>query len=377
VLYPPLSSNTDVNLLAGLRKQIEAISPILPDKAVVTVGQYTLETLIDSPKLSEEDIYTLLRVIHRKDLQHKTIDIDPRKSLIADTLYEPHYWFDMGEYLGKVDLYAMLERLIYGYHKEVMTLSNISEGACSGILPEIHRFLADNEKSTIGIALFPAMNHSSDALYNAFSAVGKILIDKSTPLILIDQGLMEHFNGVHREGDVLEGIRIIDYFVEMLLDKENFIRELDRLSRSYSVDIFSPIMATGCSLDIYGSFRNILEITLEQPLMEFDLKTASMVYVLVRAPMSYQDDFQKGQLEFEVTQWLQESIGVDIPQICEPLFVDEYGDRIDVIILVGGYDTTNKFNEVYKRIERFSKMNVDQGLVDSGEWDKIKEKMLG
>ena len=221
------------------------------------------------------------------------------------------------------------------------------------------------------------MNHSSDALYNAFSAVGRILIDKSTPLILIDQGLMEHFNGVHREGDVLEGTRIIDYFVEMLLDKENIIREVDRLSRSYSVDIFSPLMATGCSLDIYGNFRNILEITLEQPLMEFDLKTASMVYVLVRAPLSYQDDFQKGQLEFEVTQWLQESIGVDIPQICEPLFVDEYGDRIDVIILVGGYDTTNKFNEVYKRIERFSKMNVDQGLVKSEEWDQIKEKMLG
>ena len=372
-----MSSNTDVNLLAGLRKQIEAISPVLPDKAVVTVGQYTLETLIDSPKLSEEDIYTLLRVIHRKDLQHKTIDIDPRKSLIADTLYEPHYWFDMSEYLGKIDLYSLLERLIYGYHKEVMTLSNISEGACSGILPEIHRFLADHEKSTIGIGLFPAMNHSSDALYNAFSAVGRILIDKSTPLILIDQGLMEHFNGVHREGDVLEGTRIIDYFVEMLLDKENIIRELDRLSRSYSVDIFSPLMATGCSLDIYGNFRNILEITLEQPLMEFDLKTASMVYVLVRAPLSYQDDFQKGQLEFEVTQWLQESIGVDIPQICEPLFVDEYGDRIDVIILVGGYDTTNKFNEVYKRIERFSKMNVDQGLVKSEEWDQIKEKMLG
>ncbi len=372
-----MSSNTDVNLLASLRKQIEAITPILPDKAVVTVGQYTLETLIDSPKLSEEDVYTLLRVIHRKDLQHKTIHIDPRKSLIADTLYEPHYWFDMEEYLGKIELESMLEKLIYGYHKEIMTLSNISEGACSGILPDVHRFLTDRKKSTIGIALFPAMNHSSDALYNAFSAIGRMLIDKSTPMILIDQGMMEHYNGVHRTGDVLQGIRIIDYFVDILLDKENIIRELDRLSRSYGVELFSPLMATGCSLDIYGSFRNILEITLEQSLMEFDLTTASMVYVLVRAPLSYQEEFQKGQLEFEVTQWLQESIGIDIPQICEPLFVDEYGDRVDVIILVGGYDTGKKFNEVYNRIERFSKMNVDQGLVESDTWEKIKEKMLG
>ena len=372
-----MSSNTDVNLLTSLRKQIEAISPILPDKAVVTVGQYTLETLIDSPKLSEEDFYTLLRVIHKKDLQHKTIDIDPRKSLIADTLYEPHYWFDMEEYLGKIDLESVLEKLIYGYHREVMTISNISEGACSGILPDIHKFLADREKSTIGIALFPSMNHSSDALYNAFSAVGRILMDNSTPMILIDQGLMEDFRGVHRAGDILENSKIIDYLVDMLLDKENIIRELYRLSRSYSVNIFSPLMATGCSLDIYDKFKNILEITLEQPLMEMDLTSATMVYVLVRAPLSYQEDFQKGQLEFEVTQWLQESIGVDIPQICEPLFVDEYGDRVDVIILVGGYDTEQKFNEVYKRIERFSKMNVDQNLVDAGVWENIKEKMLG
>ncbi len=371
-----MTSNTDINLLASLRKQIEAISPILPDKAVVTVGQYTLETLIDSPKLSEEDYYTLLRVIHKKDLQHKTIDIDPNRSLMADTLYEPHYWFDMGEYYEKVDLDQQLEHIIYGYHKQVLTLSNISEGACSGILPEIHRFLAMKEKSTVGVALFPAMNHSSDALYNAFSAIGRILIDNSTPLILLDQGLMEDYNGVHRRGDVLVNKAIIDYFIDMLLDKENFIRELDRLSRSYGVKIYSPLLATGCSLDIYGSFRNILEISLEQQLMDMNLKTAKMVYVLVRAPLSYQDEFQKGQLEFEVTQWLQERIGIDIPQICEPMFVDEYGDRVDVIILVGGYDTGKKFNEIYQRIERFSKMNVDQGLVEKEEWDKIKEKML-
>jgi hypothetical protein len=58
------------------------------------------------------------------------------------------------------------------------------------------------------------------------------------------------------------------------------------------------------------------------------------------------------------------------------LFVDEYGDRVDIIILVGGYDTGKKFNEVYNRIERFGKMNVDQGLVDSGEWEEIKKRML-
>ncbi|MCK5669790.1 hypothetical protein KAI10_00260, partial [Candidatus Bathyarchaeota archaeon] len=111
-------------------------------------------------------------------------------------------------------------------------------------------------------------------------------------------------------------------------------------------------------------------------LMDFDITTAKMIYVLVKAPLKFRDDLQNGQLEYEVSTWLQESIGIDIPQICESLFVDEYGDRLDVVILVGGYDTKEKFAKVHKRIERFSKMNLDQGLVNAENWEEIKKIML-
>ncbi len=372
-----MSVNDDVKLLSSLRDQIKAISPILPDKAVVSVGQYTLGTLRESEKLSDPDVYTLLRIMHKKDLQHKTLEIDPELSLQMDTIYEPHYWFDLNSYIDGVNLVEVFDRLFYYYHKEVLSLSNISEGPSSGILPNIHKHLSEKEKSTVGICVFPSMSHSGDALYNAFSAVGRIRYDASTPLILIDQGKLEEYKGVHREGDVLENIEILDYLVELLLDKEDIIRDLNRLSKSYNIELFTALLASGCSMDIYENFRNILEITLEMPLMDFDLTTARMLYVLVKAPLKFRDELQKGQLEYEVSTWLQESIGIDIPQICEPLFVDEYGDRIDVVILVGGYDTSKKFGEVYRRIERFSNMNVTQGLVDKIEWDKIKEIMLG
>ena len=372
-----MSANIDVKLLSGLRDQIRAISPVLPDKAVVTVGQYALETLKESKKLREADIYTLLRVLHRKDLQHKTVELDPEHSLQMDTMYEPHYWFDLGSYLEGVDLEGSLDKLFYDYHKEILSLSNISEGATAGVLPEIHRHLMGKEKSTIGVCVFPSMAHSGDALYNAFSAVGMIRRDASTPLILIDQGKLEEYSGVHRDGDVLEDIDVLDYIIELLLDKEGFVRDLNRLSTSYNIELFSPLLASGCSMDIYESFRHILEITLEQPLMDFDISTAKIIYVLVKAPLKFRDELQKGQLEYEISTWLQESIGIDIPQICEPLFVDEYGDRLDIVILVGGYDTREKFASIHNRIQRFSKMNVDQGLVKGEEWEKIKEIMLG
>ncbi|MBT3283655.1 hypothetical protein HN807_03615 [Candidatus Bathyarchaeota archaeon] len=372
-----MSANIDVKLLSGLRDQIRAITPVLPDKAVVTVGQYALDTLNESEKLTEVDIYTLLRVLHRKDLQHRTVELDPEHSLQMDTMYEPHYWFDLGSYLEGVNMEGILGNLFYDYHKEILSISNISEGATAGILPEIHRHFMGKEKSTLGVCVFPSMAHSGDALYNAFSAVGRIRRDASTPLILVDQGKLEDYDGVHRDGDVLKGIDVLDYIIELLLDKEGFIRDLNKLSTSYNIELFSVLMASGCSMDIYESFRNILEITLEQPLMDFDITTAKMIYVLVKAPLKFRDELQKGQLEYEVSTWLQESIGIDIPQICESLFVDEFGDRLDVVILAGGYDSKEKFTIVHKRIERFSKMNLDQGLVKTEDWEEIKKVMLG
>lgn len=369
--------SVDAKLLTGLRDQIRAITPVLPDKAVVTVGQYALETLRESEKLRDADIYTLLRVLHRKDLQHKTVEIDPENSLQMDTMYEPHYWFDLGSYLEGVDLEATLNRLFYDYHKEILSLSNISEGATAGILPEIHKHLVGKDKSMLGVCVFPSMAHSGDALYNAFSAVGMIQRDESTPLILIDQGNLEDYKGVHRDGDVLEDLDVVDYMIELLLDKEGFVRDLSRLAMSYGIKVFTALLASGCSMDIYESFRNILEITLEQPLMEFDFTTAKMIYVLVKAPLKFREELQKGQLEYEVSTWLHQSIGIDIPQICEPLFIDEFGDRLDVVILAGGFDTVEMFTRVHERINRFSKMNVDQGLVDGDNWEQIKEKMLG
>ncbi|OGD53314.1 hypothetical protein A3K81_03920 [Candidatus Bathyarchaeota archaeon RBG_13_60_20] len=182
---------------------------------------------------------------------------------------------------------------------------------------------------------------------------------------------------MHRAGEVLKGIDVVDYLLELLLEKEGFIRDIYKLSRNFGVQFFAPMLATGCSLSIYESFRNILDITLEQPLMGFDMSTASMIYVLVKAPIYYRDEFTKGKIEYEVTQWLKESLGVDVPQVCETIFVDEYGDRVDLAILVGGFDTSRLFNAINARIERFSNMYLEQGLYDRGLWERIKERLLG
>ena len=73
---------------------------------------------------------------------------------------------------------------------------------------------------------------------------------------------------------------------------------------------------------------------------------------------------------------MKESLGIDIPQISELTYIQDMGDRIDVAILVGGFDTLKKYRDIYRRVERFADMNVSQGLYDPELWEKIKEKLL-
>jgi len=370
-------SDADLKLLVGLRKHIEAITPALPNRAVVTVGQYTLDALLDTPRFQEDERLDLFRVHHKKDLEHKTLYIDPEYQVQVETLYEPHYWYDLRENVDEDEFKERLAEIIFDYHKEILTLVNLSEGSSSGLYPMLHGFLADKEKNTLGAVVFPSMSHSGDALFNAFASVGMLALDESTPLILIDQASLEAYRGVHRMGEVLKGIDVLDYLVELLLDKEGFIRDIYKLSRNFGVRFFAPLLATGCSLTIYENFRNILEIVLEQPLMDFEMSTASMIYVLVKAPTYFRDEFTKGKIEYEISRWLKESLGVDVPQVCEPVFVEEFGDRVDVVILVGGWDSSKMFRDIYRRIERFSNMNLEQGLYNRELWEKIMKTLLG
>lgn len=368
-------SDTDLKLLSSIKRHLRALKPQLPSRAVITVGQYTLGLLSGSSSFTVGDA-DLIRVHHKKDLEYKTMPLEPDYTLEIDTAYEPHYWFDVQGQIERRGFRRRIEKYLYRYHRDVFTLTNLGEGTASGVLPILHAFLKEEEKNSLGVTIFPSMNHSSDALFNAFSCAGIICQENTTPLLFIDQGNLEKFRGVHRKGESLNGVEVVEYIMEILLEKEGFLHDFYTLTSNFNIQNFMPLIATGCSLDIYEDLRNILDITLEQPLMNVDLSTSSIVYVIVRAPAFYRDVYTKGYIEYEVSQWLTDSLGVDIPQICDVIFRDEYGDRVDVLMLVGGFDTRPLFQDVYSRIRRFSNLNVEQKLIDGELWDRIKKKLL-
>jgi len=362
-----------------VKDHVDSILPIIPSQIVISVGQYGYYSLMDSRKFHREDSPAILQIIHRKeaDLLGAATGNTPEKTIQFDTEFEPHYWFDINTFLREDSNFQdTLRGNIFDYQEEFVILGSLGEGVTAGALPVVNEYLVQLKKDTIHLAVFPSVTHSSDALFNAFSSLGLLLSQGSGPVLLLDRARLDSFISVNREGDRLSGELVPRYLVELLLDKEGIVRDLVKLSSSFKVDLFTVLMASGSSLEIYETFRNILDITLEQPLLDFDFSTASIVYVLVKAPLRLQGQLNKGFIELEVNSWLKERLEIDVPQICEPIYVDELNDRIDVVILVGGFDTNHLFETVSERVSRFDNLIKEHNLYDEDIWAKICGTLL-
>ncbi|MEE8355376.1 MAG: hypothetical protein V3S09_06070 [Candidatus Bathyarchaeia archaeon] len=334
---------------------------------------------MDSRKFLGKDSPALLQIIHRKEaeLLGGAREDEPGKTIQFDTAFEPHYWFDIHTFLREDSSFReAFQEDIFDYQKEFVILGSLGEGVTAGALPIVNDRLVQEQKDTLIVSVFPSVTHSSDALFNAFSSLGLLLIQGSGPVLLLDRARLDDFISVNREGGRLSGDLVPRYLVELLLHKVGIVRDLVKLSRSFRVELYTVLMASGSSLEIYESLRNILDITLEQPLLDFDISTASIIYVLVKAPLRLQGLLTKGFIELEVNSWLKERLGVDVPQICEPMYVDELNDRIDVVILVGGFETNRLFETVKERVSRFDNLINEHGFYDKGVWAKICGTLL-
>ena len=373
------TSEHDFDILERIKAHMDHLHPTLPSQLALIVGQFAFIALMDQKQIRGDHATSLLNILHRREIDLKTIDtkIDPAITLMLDTVFEPHYWFDINSHFEKNrEFVEALETRIFKYHEEVIAAGSLSEGVASGILPILNSYLNKEEKNTAFLAIFPSMDHSSDALFNAYSSIGLLLLDETGPIILLDHANLDGFIGVDRVGGLLSGGGVVGYLVELFLEKKGLVRDLSKLSKSFKVDLFTALMASGASLEIYENFRNILDITLEQPMLDFDLSTASLIYVLVRAPLRLRERLPKGYIELEVNSWLKERVGLDAAQICEPIYVDEFGDRVDVVILVGGFDTKRMFETMDQRISRFDDLILEHDFYDKETWQRIRDRLV-
>ena len=365
------------DVIESISKHIEQLKPLTPKRGLVSIGDYPAKILIKGNFTKKiGDAQTIF--INKSD--KGGVNADQSSAALHDILdidlhVDTHFWFDIASYLAKDDGYsARLKSRIEGLQENIL-FASLWEGLGSALLPAlISHFKASNVNS-VALGVLPSKAQPSDAHFNAFASIGMCAFNDAAALVLLDRDCVEEYVGVDRDGSMLKGNVIVDYLMEMMLTKESFTQEFGELSRSFNVKLYTMLSVTGASLKIYGSFKNILNAASLNPFLTFELSSASVLYVLVRLPLSLKEKLTRGKIELATAKWSKNWSNIKSIYVSEPIFVDDASDRVDVVVFVGNFDLAELTAFFLKKSAKVKNEMVKKGLVKEDDWEAIVKSL--
>ena len=361
----------DINV--RMLKHIAMLKPTFPRRAVISIGDYSSQILLKSNIIGKNDDILTFFIQKAKEESSKPnqSSIKTKDNICIDEKSDTHYWFNVQQYIAEHD--AIVEKLkskpIDKLDGAIMVAST-GEGVGSALLLDLTARFKEGNVNSVAFAILPSHLQPPDAYFNALWSMATCA-RKGLTQILIERDALEGFVGVDRKGVVLKGNRVLNYIIEMALAKEQFVQEFSELSKSFNLKMFSILAATGASLKVYGSLKNILDTTLLRSFAEFDLSTASMLYVLVRIPVQLKEKLPPSKIELLVDEWFKDKTSLKSVYISEPLYVNDGSDRIDIIMFVGGFDLTSMVTSADKKVKEIKTYAAKNGYIKEREWQEL------
>jgi hypothetical protein len=248
--------------------------------------------------------------------------------------------------------------------------SSIWDGLGSASLPNYVSKFIDSNINSLSIALLPYKVQPADAHFNAYAALEMSQTIEGATLILLDRDYLESYEGVDRQGEPIKGNIVANYMINLFLAKETLIDEVTELSKTFNSKLFTVLLSTGASYKIYGTFENMLNTALLKPLLTFDLSTVAVLYVLLRMPLSLKDKLQRGKVELAITKWFGDKANLKSIYVTEPIYTEDMTDRVDITLLLGGFDTTQMFAHMKKKVVALKNQAVEKGWMTE-DWQVI------
>ena len=358
---------------------VEPLKPTLNKPAIICVGEYPIKILLGGSLAEKQDEPLPIFI----DKSSEDIagwgrsTLNPGSILGLDLNIDTHFWFqvlpsitDDGAFIARLKD-KPIDRL-----RGALIVSSLWDGVGSGLLPALISQFKEWNTNTVAFGVLPSKMQVSDVHFNAFSSVGMCVSKGFASLLLLDRDQLENYVGVDRKGAVLKGNVFFNYLLEMVSAKETFVQELSELSRAFDVRMYTVLSATGASFSMYGSIKNMLESALSRPLLKFDLASASVVYVLLRLPLQLKEKLSKGKIELEIADWFKGKASLQTAFISEPVYVEDANDRVDLVMFVGGFDTTEMFKAMEKKVKAIKSFVVKKGSIKEDEW-RVIAKSLG
>lgn len=350
----------------------------LQKNALICIGEFPIKILVKSQLLSQKnDVQTVFIDKSTEEIIKWSKDVIDANSVSGlDANIETNLWFQVLPYLGQNGEFTeRLKNTLVENKYGALLVASSWDGVGSAMLPTMITRFKEWNLDSVALALLPSRMQSPDAHFNALSSIGLSVSIGSAPLIVIGRDQLSKYVGVDRSGSVIKGNIFLNSLIEMMIKKKTFIRELNELSRSFAVNRYTILAATGASLKIYGSLENILDTTLFRPLSDFEMSTASLIYVLARIPLQLKERWGRDKIELEIAHWLKEKAILKSVYVTEPLYVEDLNDRVDVILFVGGIDLKEMIEASTKKMNTVKTQALKQGSIKEEEWKEIMKSL--
>jgi len=367
------------DVIENIRKHVDQLTPWNPLQALLCIGKYPTQIILKGSFLA--NISDILPIF----IDKSSVDINkwsqsrlkPYNILGLDKKIDTFLWFNIYSNIQKDDSFITnLKNKPLNNVRQAIVLASIGDGVGSSLFPLICSQLRMLNITPVALAVLPSEVQPPDAHFNAFSSMGLHISTGSTPVLLIDRDLLENYVGVNRKGAKIEGNMLINYLLELLLEKRTIGEEISEFSRSFNVKVFTALLTTGASFRIYGSIENMLNTTLLEPLLKFDLSSASLLYVLFRIPSHLTTKLPREKIDLSIANWVKDRASLKSIYFSDPIYVEDTNDRIDVVIFVGGFDINGLFTSMEKKINSIKDEAINLEFISEKEWQGISESLI-
>jgi hypothetical protein len=369
----------DLEEVQKTEEHVESLKPTFSKQTVICIGEYPIKILLRGSLVDkkEEPMPILIDKSSEDIAKWSRSSLNPDNILGLDLNVDTHFWYQVLPCVTEDStLITRLKNKPIDNWRGAVMVSSLWDGVGSALLPALISQFKEWNINSVAFAVLPSKMQSSDVHFNAFSSLGMCASKDFTSVLLVDRDQLEKYVGVNRNGSVLKGNIIVNYMLELALAKERFVQELCELSRAFNVKMYTVLLATGASLQIYGSLENILNTALSRPLLKFDLSSSSLLYVLLRIPAHLKDKLPQEKIELAIAAWFKEKANLKSIYVSEPVYVEDVNDRIDVVLFLGGFDSTKMLRSMEKKVSAIKSQAVKQGSIKEDDWQAIVKSLV-
>jgi hypothetical protein len=364
----------------SVEKFTQTLKYLLPTRAVVCIGEYPINILLKGDFVGKKTKGVLPIFVEKfsKDvIKWGQGKLESGNVICLDEETDTHFWYDILPFMASNEsFFAKIKSKPLDKLKGAILVSSTWNGIGSALLPTINAQFTEWNLNSVALALLPSKAQPLDGQFNSFASMGMLVSKESTTAILLDRDKLEDYTGVDSDGFAINGNEIINYILELMLSKETFVPELCEMSKAFGSKIFTVMLAPGVSMKIYGSLENMLNNTLTRPLFNFDLSTATLLYVLIRMPFKLKDKLPRGKIELAIDNWFKDKADLESIYIADPVYIDDNSDRIDIALFIGGFDIATRFKALQARVEKMKNKAVKKCSITEEDWQLISKNLV-